>query len=115
MKKLIEQVKLSAKKFVDPDFGPNENDKDGAMALYGAKLPDPSGSKYPPPNTLRWARPKYYDATEVFTEDQENEEEEDDEYASRSNGNDDSDEADADSVTTFLHELIVLLLKRNSF
>ena len=45
-------------KWVDPDFGPTEEDEEkGAQAMYrGGKRPGP---QYPAPSSIRWARPQY--------------------------------------------------------
>jgi hypothetical protein len=61
VKVIVDKLKISHNKFVDPDFGPNENDEFGAISLYGSSMPAPSGSKYPPPDTLKWERPVYDD------------------------------------------------------
>ena len=56
-------MKLSHAKFEDVDFGPTENDEFGAVSFYGSSnsLPDPAGSKYPLPSSLKWERPLYAD------------------------------------------------------
>ena len=61
VKAIIDKLKVSHQKFEDPDFGPTEDDELGAKSLYGNATPAPSGSKYPPPDSLRWDRPHYDD------------------------------------------------------
>ena len=58
---IIEQLKKSHNKFEDTDFGPTLTDEYGALSFYGNAKPDPAGSKYPAPETLRWERPQYAD------------------------------------------------------
>lgn len=81
VKKITDKLKASHTKFVDPDFGPNEKDPFGAISLYGSDPPDPSGSKYPPPENLKWVRPQYADDNAALTEETPAAEEEDDEFA----------------------------------
>ncbi|RYH31541.1 hypothetical protein EON65_02395 [archaeon] len=54
-------MKVKHAKFEDGDFGPKPNDEYGAVSFYGSAKPDPAGSKYPAPETLRWERPQYAD------------------------------------------------------
>lgn len=63
VKKIVVELKSSHAKFEDKDFGPNDEDEYGAISFYGdiSSLPDPAGSKYPPPKTLKWQRPLYAD------------------------------------------------------
>lgn len=61
VKEVVQQLKANHSKFEDPDFGPNEKDEYGAISLYGNCKPDPAGSKYPSPESLRWERPQYAD------------------------------------------------------
>ena len=63
MKDIIATLKTSHLKFEDPDFGPNDNDEHGVLALYGPLGPPPPAghSKYPDPQTIRWDRPQYAD------------------------------------------------------
>lgn len=98
LKEVIDQLKAKHTKFEDTDFGPTEKDEFGAISFYGSGKPDPAGSKYPAPESLRWERPQYADnkfgdskpsrkptdgeetASEAEDEDDlEDEEEEDDE------------------------------------
>lgn len=89
VKEIIDQLKISHNKFEDPDFGPRPDDEFGAISLYGGKAPEPAGSKYPAPETLRWERPLYTDdkfntdgdKEEKGDEEEEDEEDEEDEFA----------------------------------
>jgi hypothetical protein len=63
---VIDKLKQSHTKFEDPDFGPTEKDEYGAISFYGNGKPDPAGSKYPSPDTLKWERPRYDD--KIFEE-----------------------------------------------
>ena len=58
---IVDKLKASHEKFEDPDFGPREKDESGAISFYGDGPPDPAGSKYPAPSTLKWERPRYRD------------------------------------------------------
>ncbi len=58
---IVDKLKVSHEKFEDPDFGPREKDEFGAVSFYGDGPPDPAGSKYPSPSTLKWERPRYRD------------------------------------------------------
>jgi hypothetical protein len=91
VKEIILDLKKSNTKFVDPDFGPKDNDEFGAISLYGdAGKPDPAGSKYPDPSTLIWDRPHYADGTGLASGGDEGVEDEDDEEEY----DDDNDEED---------------------
>lgn len=61
VKEIISTLKSSHSKFVDSEFGPNGCGEYGENSLYGIGQPDPAGSKYPSPDTLRWERPQYED------------------------------------------------------
>lgn len=61
VKDLVDNLKVKHAKFEDGDFGPKPNDEYGAVSFYGSAKPDPAGSKYPAPETLRWERPQYAD------------------------------------------------------
>ena len=61
VKEIVNKLKTTHEKFEDPDFGPSEKDKFGAISFYGSALPAPAGSKYPAPETLKWERPIYED------------------------------------------------------
>ena len=61
VKAIIDKVKSSGQKFVDPDFGPTPDDELGAKSLYGLEPPTPAGAKYPDPASLKWVRPLYDD------------------------------------------------------
>jgi hypothetical protein len=90
VKEIVDGLKANHSKFVDPDFGPNDEDEFGAKSLYGDSKPEPAGSKYPSPDTLRWERPQYDDnkfsveseeikkSEDEIEGGEENEEEEDD-------------------------------------
>jgi hypothetical protein len=87
VKEIITKLKISHTKFEDPDFGPNDSDEYGAISLYGNGPPNPAGSKYPTPESLKWERPQYDDGkfgadqSEVKDEEEDEEsEEEDDEF-----------------------------------
>jgi hypothetical protein len=91
VKEIILDLKKSNAKFIDPDFGPKDNDEFGAVSLYGdAGKPDPAGSKYPDPDTLIWDRPHYADGTGLTSggdegvegeeEEEYDEDDEDDDY-----------------------------------
>lgn len=96
VKEIVEKLKESHSKFVDIDFGPTEKDEFGAISFYGNGKPDPAGSKYPSPDTLKWERPLYSDEKfgknegesgssnaaddDTEEEDEEFDEEDDDEY-----------------------------------
>lgn len=59
---IIQHCKANHCQFQDPDFGPSDEDEYGARALYGNPPVAPGsagGSKYPPPESLRWDRPQY--------------------------------------------------------
>ena len=59
---IINSLKKSHEKFKDPDFGPTASDELGVKSLYSSSIPNPVASfKYPPPDTLAWARPCYSD------------------------------------------------------
>jgi hypothetical protein len=74
---IVQGLKASHAKFVDPDFGPSEKDPLGALSLYGTGAPAPAGtSKYPSPESMRWDRPQYADDTFDDNDDEEEEEEE---------------------------------------
>jgi hypothetical protein len=96
VKEIITKLKISHTKFEDPDFGPTESDEYGAISLYGNAPPNPAGSKYPSPESLKWERPQYDDGkfgvgqTEV-KENEEEDEEYDDEFGGFG-GTDDQDE-----------------------
>lgn len=92
LKALIDNLKAQHSKFEDRDFGPSEKDEYGAISFYGSTKPDPAGSKYPAPETLKWERPQYADDKfdnvqpvrkssdeEESLEDEEDEEEDDEE------------------------------------
>ncbi len=66
VKDIIDKLKQSHTKFEDPDFGPTGKDEFGAVSFYGNGKPDPAGSKYPAPETLKWERPRYDD--KIFSE-----------------------------------------------
>lgn len=87
VKVIVNELKTTHAKFVDVDFGPKEDDEFGATSLYGPanKTPEPAGSKYPSPDTLRWDRPLYDD--DNFEEDEE-----------KKDGSDDEDQAGGDDV-----------------
>ena len=107
MKSIVTKLKASHSKFEDVDFGPNENDEYGAKSSYGESnsLPDPAGSKYPAPQTLKWERPIYADdkfdsnaekggsnENKKDNEEEEEEEEEDeDEFGIHSSANSEID------------------------
>jgi hypothetical protein len=88
VKEIINKLKASHEKFEDADFGPSEKDTFGALSFYGSALPQPAGSKYPAPETLRWERPLYDDSkfsdgaagVEDNGEEEEEEEDDDDEF-----------------------------------
>ena len=81
VRSIVKGLKTSHKKFEDPDFGPKEHDPFGAVSLYGAGPPAPAGtSKYPAPETLKWARPQYSDDQLEDEDENEEEEDEDDEF-----------------------------------
>jgi len=61
VKSIISKLKTTHSKFEDLDFGPKEDDEYGGKSLYGNGKPDPAGSKYPAPETLKWERPQYID------------------------------------------------------
>ncbi len=86
VKEIIDQLKTTHSKYEDPDFGPTTEDEYGAVSLYGGKAPEPAGSKYPAPETLRWERPLYTD--DKFGSDESGEKEEKEE------GDDDEEEED---------------------
>lgn len=102
VKNIINKLKISHTKFEDPDFGPNEKDEYGAISLYGNGPPNPAGSKYPAPDSLKWERPQYDDGTfgaggpgdDEDDEDQESEEENDfeDDFGGFGGGGSDEDE-----------------------
>lgn len=78
VKEILTDLKASHSKFIDPDFGPNDEDEYGAKSLYGnSGKPDPAGSKYPAPETLSWERPQYADGGLGGNGNGENEDEED--------------------------------------
>jgi hypothetical protein len=78
VKEIVDRVKATHGKYIDPDFGPTEQDPNGAISLYGNEPPAPAGvNKYPDPATIRWDRPQYED--EGFSKEEE--EEEVDEFA----------------------------------
>lgn len=90
IKELVDQLKAQHSKFEDKDFGPTAADEYGAVSFYGNGTPDPAGSKYPDPATLRWERPQYADnkfdepakakpAGDEEDGEEDNEDEEDDE------------------------------------
>lgn len=84
VKEIVQGLKASHAKFLDPDFGPNESDPLGAISLYGAGgSPAPAGTnKYPSPDSLRWDRPQYLDTSKLAGDDiEEGEEDEVDEFA----------------------------------
>jgi hypothetical protein len=87
VKEIIDQLKTNHSKFEDPDFGPRTDDEYGAVSLYGGKVPEPAGSKYPAPESLRWERPMYTDDKFDTGKDGEGNEE---------NGDDDEEEEDDD-------------------
>lgn len=94
MREIVSKLKASHEKFADPDFGPSEADEFGALSLYGGGAPNPAGSKYPAPESLRWERPQYDDgklggAGEEQEEEEDVEQEEDDEFAMFAGGDDD--------------------------
>eukprot|EP01035_Chromulina_nebulosa_P022786 gene22786-29502_t len=98
VKSIVTKLKASHSKFEDSDFGPNENDEYGAKSFYGESnsLPDPAGSKYPAPQTLKWERPIYADDkfdhnAEQGGSDEEEEEEEEDEFGIHSSANSEID------------------------
>lgn len=79
-------MKSSHSKFIDNDFGPNENDEYGEKSLYGNGKPDPAGSKYPSADSLRWERPQYEDKKFQTNEEEnsstnEEDEDEDDDFS----------------------------------
>lgn len=79
VKEIVDGLKVSHGKFEDPDFGPNEKDEFGAKSLYGGMQPEPAGSKYPAPETLRWERPQYNDDKFASDEEGGDDDEDDDE------------------------------------
>lgn len=86
VKEIVQGLKASHAKFMDPDFGPSESDPLGAIALYGPDgSPAPAGTnKYPSPDSLRWDRPQYLDTSKLAEDDRENEDDYDefaDEFA----------------------------------
>jgi hypothetical protein len=83
VKEIVQGLKASHAKFMDPDFGPTENDPLGAIALYGSGgSPAPAGTnKYPSPDSLRWDRPQYLDKSKLAEDERDEEEEEVDEFA----------------------------------
>ena len=75
VKAIINKLKASHGKFVDPDFGPTADDPHGAKSLYGDEPPTPAGvNKYPSPESIRWDRPQYSD--DKFDAEEEEKEEE---------------------------------------
>lgn len=92
VKEIIDKLKQSHTKFEDPDFGPTAKDEYGAISFYGNGKPDPAGSKYPAPETLKWERPRYDD--KIFGEnnssktDDNNEEKGDDSEENENNEDD---------------------------
>ena len=92
VKNIVTKLKASHSKFEDSDFGPNENDEYGAKSFYGdsSSLPDPAGSKYPPPQALRWERPIY--ANDKFDSNGGSDEKKNDEGEGDNDDNDDDDE-----------------------
>ena len=86
VKAIITKLKTSHSKFEDPDFGPSDEDEYGAVSFYGpaAAVPDPAGSKYPPPCALKWERPIYaddkFDNSEEDKEIDDGDDESDDEF-----------------------------------
>jgi hypothetical protein len=69
IREVVDKLKAAHEKFVDPDFGPNDEDPFGAVSLYGTKMPDPALSKYPAPDSLKWERPMYEDAAFTYEAD----------------------------------------------
>lgn len=98
VKEIITKLKISHTKFEDPDFGPNDTDEYGAISLYGNGPPNPAGSKYPAPESLKWERPQYDDGKfsggqtnekeEEQDVDEEEENEEEDEFGGFGGGGD---------------------------
>jgi hypothetical protein len=95
VKSIVDQLKRSHEKFIDPDFGPTSTDEYGANSLYVGSPPDPAGSKYPPAGSLRWTRPVYdddkfhhnhKDGSELEKQDEEDGEGEDEFSSGRSYG-----------------------------
>lgn len=99
VKELVDKLKASHAKFEDPDFGPQESDEFGAKALYGEGKPDPAGSKYPAPESLKWERPQYDDSTNLGSgeekekgdNDEEDDEDEDEDEFGGYGGNKEED------------------------
>ena len=79
VKSIIDKLKATHEKFVDEDFGPNDDDEYGTVSLYGSKDPSAAGAKYPAPDSLKWERPQYDDDKFAHTEAEEDEAEEDEE------------------------------------
>lgn len=83
VKDIINKLKASHSKFLDNDFGSSEADEHGGLSLYGDAKPQPAGSKYPEPDSLKWERPQYadnrFDEGGKTTEENEEEEEEEEE------------------------------------
>lgn len=106
MKSIVTKLKASHSKFEDSDFGPNENDEYGAKSFYGESnsLPDPAGSKYPAPQTLKWERPIYADDKFNNDEAKEEEEEEEDEFGIHSSANSEIDVSLPTLVMTVTYE-----------
>ena len=110
VKEIVNKLKASHEKFEDPDFGPTEKDEYGALSFYASlTLPNPAGSKYPPPNTMRWERPQYDDnkfgaSGAAATEGKKEEGEEEEGGAEEEEGEDDEfgyteEESDVRSLT----------------
>eukprot|EP01038_Epipyxis_sp_PR26KG_P009214 gene9214-12425_t len=92
---IIKELKASHEKWKDPDFGPSTDDEFGAKSFYGNALPDPAGSKYPKPETLKWERPQYADEhTKALDIKEESavEEDEDDEFGYTANEDEEDNE-----------------------
>lgn len=82
VKLIVDDLKKSDSKFVDPDFGPSDSDEYGAASLYGTTAPAPVGhSKYPSPESLRWDRPVYDDQQFNENKNENGTDELDDEFA----------------------------------
>ena len=108
VKSIVTKLKASHSKFEDSDFGPKENDEYGAKSFYGESnsLPDPAGSKYPAPQTLKWERPIYADDKFDHNAEQggSDEEEEEDEFGIHSSANSEIDVSLPTLIVTVSYE-----------
>lgn len=119
IKDIVDRLKGKSEKFIDPDFGPTDDDEYGAKSFYGSSLPAPAGSKYPAPESLLWTRPVYDDdkfslaAKNKSSDDGESdgnddeEEEEEDEYGS--GGDNDSNVCLTKSLSNIVITVIAVL------